>query len=213
MGRCAQRCAVGDSAPVSREAVGGRAVVDRRTIHVEDIMAAEAEFPETVSRVRRVGFASRTMLATPLLREGTPLGVIMIARGPEARPFSPKQIALLETFAESGRDRHRERPPVQRAAGADGRADALGGAAHGTRRGRPRGQLDPGPRDRAADHRDREPISSPGPQAVRSTSTTRLRERSSDFARATTRTRATSRLSGAGGRHARFPRDRGSRPG
>ena len=33
-----------------RDTVGGRAVRDRRTIHVEDILAAEAEFPETVSR-------------------------------------------------------------------------------------------------------------------------------------------------------------------
>ena len=39
------------------------------------------------------------MLATPLLREGTPLGVIFITRGPEVHPFSAKQIALLETFA------------------------------------------------------------------------------------------------------------------
>ena len=35
----------------------------------------------------------------PLLREGTPLGAILMARGPEPRPFSAKQIALLETFA------------------------------------------------------------------------------------------------------------------
>ena len=40
------------------------------------------------------------MLATPLLREGTPLGVIVISRGPEVHPFSDKQIALLETFAD-----------------------------------------------------------------------------------------------------------------
>jgi signal transduction histidine kinase len=39
------------------------------------------------------------MLATPLLREGTPLGVIYINRGPEPNPFSAKQITLLETFA------------------------------------------------------------------------------------------------------------------
>jgi transcriptional regulator with GAF, ATPase, and Fis domain len=39
------------------------------------------------------------MLATPLLREGTPLGVILMIRGPEPHPFSAKQIALLETFA------------------------------------------------------------------------------------------------------------------
>ena len=45
-----------------------------------------------------------------------------------------------------GGDRHRERPPVQRAAGADGRADAIGGAAHGAGRGRPCRQLDAGRR-------------------------------------------------------------------
>jgi two-component system, NtrC family, sensor kinase len=42
--------------------------------------------------------ASRTTLATPLLREGVPIGAILIRRL-EVRPFSNKQIALLETFA------------------------------------------------------------------------------------------------------------------
>jgi signal transduction histidine kinase len=73
-------------------------VCDRRTIHVEDIMAAKAEFPVTVSTNTQARSLSRTMLATPLLREGTPLGAILIARG-EPRPFSAQQIALLETFA------------------------------------------------------------------------------------------------------------------
>jgi two-component system NtrC family sensor kinase len=73
-------------------------VCDRRTIHVEDIRAAAAEFPETVAGQRRIESPTRTMLATPL-REGTPLGIIVIARGPEVHPFSTKQIALLETFA------------------------------------------------------------------------------------------------------------------
>jgi C4-dicarboxylate-specific signal transduction histidine kinase len=41
----------------------------------------------------------RTTLATPLLREGTPIGVILIRRM-EVRPFHDKQIALLETFAD-----------------------------------------------------------------------------------------------------------------
>ena len=91
--------AVGDTGPVSRDRTVGRALIDRRTIHVEDILAAEAEFPTTVSRMRETGATIRTMLATPLLREGTPLGVITITRGPEVLPFSAKQIALLETFA------------------------------------------------------------------------------------------------------------------
>jgi GAF domain-containing protein len=91
--------AIGDTIPVSRDTLAGRAVRDRQTLHVEDVMAAEAEFTGTVSRMRQAGSLSRTMVATPLLREGTPLGVIFISRGSEVQPFSAKQIALLETFA------------------------------------------------------------------------------------------------------------------
>src|SRR5262245_63946038 len=40
----------------------------------------------------------RTTLATPLLRESEPIGVLLVRRG-EVRPFTPKQMALLETFA------------------------------------------------------------------------------------------------------------------
>jgi GAF domain-containing protein len=90
---------IGDTIPVSRDTIAGRVVRDRRTIHVEDITAVEQEFPITVSRSRQAGAYTRTVLATPLLREGTPLGVIFINRGPEVHPFSTKQIALLETFA------------------------------------------------------------------------------------------------------------------
>jgi two-component system NtrC family sensor kinase len=91
--------AIGESVPVRRDRVGGRAVLDRRTIHVEDIRAAEAEFPETASRAKARGSTIRTMVGTPLLREGIPLGVLFVNRGPEPDPFSAKQIALLETFA------------------------------------------------------------------------------------------------------------------
>src|SRR5262249_24977122 len=42
---------------------------------------------------------TRTALATPLMREGIPIGEIQIRRK-EVRPFSEKQIKLLETFAD-----------------------------------------------------------------------------------------------------------------
>ena len=92
--------AIGEPIPVNRGFVSGRIVCDRQTIHVEDMLAAEAEFPEAVSRIRQTGATVRTMLGTPLLREGTPLGVIFVSRGPEVHPFSAKQISLLETFAD-----------------------------------------------------------------------------------------------------------------
>jgi signal transduction histidine kinase len=86
-----------ESLLISRGSVSGRAVIDRRTTHIHDMAAeSEAEFPEGLSFQRVSGH--RTILATPLVREATPIGVIMIRRT-EVRPFSEKQIRLLETFA------------------------------------------------------------------------------------------------------------------
>jgi signal transduction histidine kinase len=83
--------------PISRGWVTGRSVVDRRTVHVHDLAAeSDAEFP--VGREKQRLHGHRTTLATPLLREGQPLGAILIRRT-EVHPFSDKQVALLETFA------------------------------------------------------------------------------------------------------------------
>jgi GAF domain-containing protein len=64
-------------------------------MHVPDLLAAPSEFPDVR---RHIQYGSRTVLSTPLLREGLPIGVIHIRRT-EVRPFSEKQIALLKTFA------------------------------------------------------------------------------------------------------------------
>jgi PAS domain S-box-containing protein len=81
----------------NRDRVMGRAACDRRTIHVHDLAAEDSEYSEGSRDAKREGH--HTTLATPLLREGTPIGVILIRRW-EIRPFNNKQIALLETFAD-----------------------------------------------------------------------------------------------------------------
>jgi two-component system, NtrC family, sensor kinase len=75
-------------------------MLERRTVHVHDIQSKEGEdFPFSRDILRQLGIQSRTMLSTPLLREGIPLGAILIRRA-EVRPFANKQIELLETFAD-----------------------------------------------------------------------------------------------------------------
>ncbi len=87
---------IGETRPITRGSVSGRSMIDRRPIHVPDLAATSAEYPEISPVVfRRV----RTTLGVPLLREGVALGSIVIRRL-EVRPCSDRQIALLRTFAD-----------------------------------------------------------------------------------------------------------------
>jgi GAF domain-containing protein len=84
--------------PVTRESVTGRAVSERRTIHIHDLASEpEGEFP--VGRELQHALGHRAMVATPLLREGVPIGTIDLFRM-DVNPFSDKQLALLQTFAD-----------------------------------------------------------------------------------------------------------------
>jgi GAF domain-containing protein len=83
--------------PIKRELATGRAVLDLRTIHVADIQAEWKEYP--VGRENALRLGHRTILTVPLMRGSQAIGVIAIRRT-EVRPFSDKQIALLETFAD-----------------------------------------------------------------------------------------------------------------
>jgi signal transduction histidine kinase len=82
---------------ITRDWVNGRCVADGVQIHVPDLQAEVAEYPEGAALAQRLG--ARTILSTPLMREREAIGAIMIRRD-EVRPFSDKQIGLLETFAD-----------------------------------------------------------------------------------------------------------------
>jgi signal transduction histidine kinase len=83
--------------PINREWLSGRAVVDRRAVHVPDLLAAGEEYP--LGREFAQRFGHRTTLSVPMLREGQALGVITIRRL-HVRPFRDTQIRLLESFAD-----------------------------------------------------------------------------------------------------------------
>ena len=83
--------------PIGRDWVTGRSVLEGKPIHVHDLLAAEHEFPDGRAMALRLGH--RTILATPLLRENVAIGAIAIRRT-EVKPFSDKQISVLQTFAD-----------------------------------------------------------------------------------------------------------------
>jgi signal transduction histidine kinase len=80
-----------------RGTVAGRAVLERRTIHVPDLQAEVDDYREGSALARSLGH--RTTLTVPLLRGAEAIGAISIRRT-EVRPFTDRQIELLETFAE-----------------------------------------------------------------------------------------------------------------
>ena len=92
-----QQWPIGSRRAINRNWVTGRAVFDRTTIQVRDLQAAQNEFPEGAAYVKQYGH--RTTLATPLLRDGHPIGAILLRRK-KVRPFTTKQIELVTTFAD-----------------------------------------------------------------------------------------------------------------
>ena len=84
--------------PLRRSSIAGRSILERRSIHIDDVLAViETEYPDVRDIQKRIGF--RTALNVPLLREGEALGVISLLRD-EVRPFDAAEIALVETFAD-----------------------------------------------------------------------------------------------------------------
>ena len=87
---------IGTLFALSAATVAGRAILDARPIHVDDLSTA-ADYPEGRTYADQFGY--RTTLAVPLVREAMAVGALLIRRN-EVRPFSDQQVELLKTFAD-----------------------------------------------------------------------------------------------------------------
>jgi len=82
---------------VRRESsMAARALLDGVVVHVADIDTEEVS-PSLRETYRRIGL--RAAISVPMIHEGRPIGVVGVSRG-TAGPFSPRQIDLLQTFAD-----------------------------------------------------------------------------------------------------------------
>jgi GAF domain-containing protein len=80
---------------IDRSNIVGRTVLEGATVHVADV-EADPEF--ILPGLPRLG-QTRTILGVPMLRQGVPVGVLVLTRG-VVEPFTENQIALVETFAD-----------------------------------------------------------------------------------------------------------------
>jgi GAF domain-containing protein len=81
--------------PIGPGTVTGRTALEGRAIHVHDVLA-DPDY--RLSEAQRIG-GYRTTLGVPLMREGVPIGVMAMNRL-VVRPFTDKQIELVQTFAD-----------------------------------------------------------------------------------------------------------------
>ena len=78
-----------------RELCASRALLERRTVHIQDCEADPEYNAPGILRTR----GNRAMLGVPLLREGSPVGVLTVTRS-TAQPFTDRHIELATTFAD-----------------------------------------------------------------------------------------------------------------
>ena len=86
-----------EALPIDRDSISGRALIERRMLHIADMLAEVDEYPSSAELAHR--FGHRTVVVMPLFREGHPFGTIVLRRQ-EVRPFTEREIALLRTFGD-----------------------------------------------------------------------------------------------------------------
>ena len=131
----------------SRRGAVGRTAARGQIVHVPDVLA-DPEY-DFVQGIKLGGY--RSSLGVPLLREGVPIGVFVLAR-PVVRPFTDKQIALVIDLRRPSGDRDRERAAVRRGAGAYARTHAVGRGVAATGDVLKVSALDARPSDRSRHH-------------------------------------------------------------
>src|SRR5262249_50531729 len=78
-----------------RGSVIGRTLLERRAVQILDV---RADPDYALAEIQNAG-GYRTLLGVPMLREGLPIGTIVLGRT-EVRPFDEAEIRLIETFAD-----------------------------------------------------------------------------------------------------------------
>ena len=95
--------------PLVPGSVSGRAALEKRAVHVHDVLAESGYQALGLQRLQDY----RTVLAVPMLREDDLVGVITILKT-EVAPFSQRSSRAGEDLRRPGGHRDRERPPVHR---------------------------------------------------------------------------------------------------
>ena len=83
--------------PVDRTTVVGAAILDKRTLHIPDLAVTGTRYARSLITSRISGW--RAILTVPLKRDGEIIGALNLTR-PESGPFTERQIALAQTFAD-----------------------------------------------------------------------------------------------------------------